>query len=188
MIFVLSENRALKSYLESLLDEAGIPVSLTRAEAELLVVDLDSAERPESQKPILTLSSDPFVFSDLSRPFLQEGFLSLVKEKLTGERSAAADAAPKKKESLVLEDGVFYLGGKPVVLTPGEYNLLSLLYQNRGKAVPQSACADALGSAVGKGNMPSVYINHLRHKIDYPTGQRMIVTLRGEGYMLVLES
>ncbi len=188
MIFVLCENRALKEYLESLLDEAGMAISLTRAEAELFVVDLDSATLPTTDKPVLTVSGDPFVFCDLSRPFLQESFLSLVTEKLTGEKTAAPDTAPKKQVSLVLEDCVFYLGGKPLVLTPGEYNLLKLLYQNRGKAVPLSACADALGSECGKGNMPSVYINHLRRKIDYPTKQRMIVTLRGEGYMLITET
>ena len=184
MIFVLCENPALKGYLESLLEEAGMAVSPTRAEAELFVVDLDSAARPTTEKEVLTLSADPFVFCDLSRPFLQESFLLLVKEKLTGERAEKAVAVPKEA-SLVWEDGVFYLGGKPVVLTPGEYNLLKLLYQNRGKAVTLSACADALGSEVGKGNMPSVYINHLRRKLDYPTKQRMIVTLRGEGYMLL---
>lgn len=189
MIFVLCENRALKSYLESLLDEAGMAISLTRTEAELFVVDLDSATLPKSEKPMLTLSSDPFVFCDLSRPFLQERFLSLVKEKRMGEKTLAKDTVTGKKQaSLIFEDGVFYLGGKPMVLTPGEYNLLKLLYQNRGKNVPLSACADALGSECGKGNMPSVYINHLRRKIDYPTGQRMIVTLRGEGYMLTDET
>ena len=187
MIFVLCEDRALKGYLESLLDEAGMAISLTRAEAELFVVDLDSAALPTTDKPVLTVSGDPFVFSDLSRPFLQESFLSLVQEKLTGEKTKEA-AIIKKQASLVLEDGVFSLGGKAMVLTPGEYNLLKLLYQNRGKAVPLSACADALGTEAGKGNMPSVYINHLRRKIDYPTKQRMIVTLRGEGYMLINES
>ena len=178
---------ALKGYLVSLLEEAELPISLTRAEAALFVVDLDSVERMASEKPTITISSDPFVFSDLSRPFLQESFLSLVKEKLTGEKEVPK-AEDKKQVKLLLEDGVFYLGGQPMVLTPGEYSLLYLLYQNRGKTVPLSACADALGSEVGKGNMPSVYINHLRRKIDYPTGQRMILTLRGEGYRLLSEA
>ena len=91
----------------------------------------------------------------------------------------------KKQASLIWEDGSFYLGGKPLVLTPAEYNLLWILYQNRGKTVPLAVCAGVLGSDAHKGNMPSVYINHLRSKIDYPTKQRMILTVRGEGYMLL---
>ena len=185
MIFVLSENTALKSYLESLLEEADLQVSLTRAEALLFVADLDSVECPITEKPMITISSDPFVYSDLTRPFLQESFLLLVNEKMSGAKREAK-ASPKQTR-LIFEDGRFFLGGKPLVLTPGEYHLLYLLYQNRGKKVPLSACADALGSECGKGNMPSVYVNHLRRKIDYPTGQRMIVTLRGEGYMLATE-
>ena len=188
MICLLTENQALKSYLESLLDEAGEGFSQVKADADLLVVDLDTVKRPESDKPMLTLSSDPFVFSDLSRPFLQESFLSLVKAKLRGETVVAEVPALPKRVDLVWEDGVFYLGGTPLVLTPGEYSLLYLLYQNRGKTVPLSACADVLGSEAGKGNMPSVYINHLRRKMDYPLQKRMIVTLRGEGYMLILET
>ena len=187
MIFILCENPTLKHYLVSLLEEAEIAVSLTRAEAEVFVVDLDSADRPISEKPTVTISSDPFVFSDLSRPFLQESFLALVKEKLSGERAFVKDEN-KKQAKLVFEDGVFYLGGKALELTPAEHGLLNLLYQNSGKTVPLSACADALGSEVGKGNMPSVYINHLRRKIDYPTGQRMILTVRGEGYKLFTEA
>ena len=187
MIFLLCENELLKNYLVSLLEEAEIAVSPIRAEAEVFVVDLDSADRPATEKPIITISSDPFVFSDLSRPFLQESFLALVKEKLSGEK-VSAKAEDQKQVKLVWEDGVFYLGGKAMELTPSEYGLLYLLYQNRGKTVPLSACADSLGSEVGKGNMPSVYINHLRRKIDYPTGQRVILTVRGEGYKLLNEA
>lgn len=187
MIFLFCENPTLKNYLVSLLEEEEIAVSLTRAEAEVFVVDLDSAERPMSEKPTVTISSDPFVLSDLSRPFLQESFLALVKEKLLGEKASVIDEN-KKQVKLVWEDGVFYLGGKTLELTPAEYGLLYLLYQNGGKTVPLSACADSLGSEVGKGNMPSVYINHLRRKIDYPTGQRMILTVRGEGYKLLTEA
>ena len=65
MICILSENLALKRYLESLLEEAEISVSITKTEAELFVVDLDTVALPNSEKPNLTLSGDPFVFSDL---------------------------------------------------------------------------------------------------------------------------
>jgi len=190
LICLLTENQALKSYLESLLDEAGAAVCQSRADADLFVVDLDTAKRPETEKPLLTISGDPFVLGDLFRPFSQEKFLLLVKEKCEGVvfYKAEATPAPPKRPNLSYEDGVFFLNGERVMLTPAEHSLLYLLYQNRGKAVPLFACADALGHDVGKGNMPSVYVNHLRRKIDYPLQKRMIVTLRNEGYMLALET
>lgn len=189
MICLLSENRALKSYLESLLEEMGVLLCQNKADADLFVVDLDTVKRPETDKRVLTISSDPFVLCDLFRPFSQERFLSLVKENGEGEVFVAEIAPiPKRPASLSYEEGVFYLNGERVTLTPAEHHLLCLLYQNRGTAVPLSACADALGSEAGKGNMPSVYINHLRRKIDYRLQKRMIVTLRGEGYMLLSEA
>jgi len=190
LICLLTENQALKSYLESLLDEAGVAVCPNKADADLLVVDLDTVNRPETEKRVLTLSCDPFILCDLFRPFSQEKFLLLVKDACEGGvlSEAKAAPAPPKRPSLSYEDGVFYLNGERVTLTPAEHSLLYLLYQNRGKAVPLSACADALGHEVGKGNMPSVYINHLRRKIDYLLQKRMIVTLRNEGYMLVPET
>ena len=169
----------------------GLLLCQNKADADLFVVDLDTVKPPETDKRVLTISGDPFVLCDLFRPFSQERFLSLVME--NGEiGSVVAEIAPTPPKRSCLsyedEDGVFYLNGERVVLTPAEHRVLYLLYQNRDRAVPLSACADALGSEVGKGNMPSVYINHLRRKIDYRLQKRMIVTLHGEGYMLLSEA
>lgn len=187
MICLLTENKALRDYLESLLEENGILFCQNKSDADLLVVDLDTVKRPESDKRVLTISGDVFVLCDLPRPFSQEDFLALVTVTGEGESVLSVASAQARPTTLSYEEGVFYLNGERVTLTPAEHNLLYLLYQNRDKVVPLSACAKVLGGEAGKGNISSVYINHLRRKIDYPLQKRMIITMRNEGYLLLSE-
>ena len=186
MICLLSENSALFDYLASLLDENGMRLCQSQEDASLCVVDLDTMPHPKGDVPTITISSDLFVVCDLLRPFSQDTFLALVKEKREGVASLDQENKSEERAAKLRFDGErFFLNGNELTLTPAEASLLLLLYQNRGKAVLVSACAAALGASAGKGNMHSVYINHLRHKIDYPLGKRMIVTVRNNGYMLL---
>jgi DNA-binding response OmpR family regulator len=76
--------------------------------------------------------------------------------------------------------------GKRIDLTPREFDLLEYLAANRGKTVSRSMIRDHLyeGRVGGRSNVVDVYIRYLRKKIDTGFEPALILTCRGEGYML----
>ena len=78
-------------------------------------------------------------------------------------------------------------GGRPIRLTPHEYALLEFLAVRRGRPVSRTTLREGLyGHDHGiHSNVIDVYIRYLRTKIDRGFEQPLIVTRRGQGYMLV---
>jgi len=76
--------------------------------------------------------------------------------------------------------------GRPINLTPNEFSLLELLAQHSGRVVTRSMIARHLYEehAPINSNVVAVYINYLRAKIDKQFKQPLILTKRGEGYLL----
>ena len=81
--------------------------------------------------------------------------------------------------------------GKPVQLTPIEYELLRLLAENEGKLLTHPAILRAVwGPAYSEeSNYLHVYVSHLRRKIEPdPARPRYILNQPGVGYRLVSPS
>ncbi|WP_020524987.1 response regulator transcription factor [Catelliglobosispora koreensis] len=78
-------------------------------------------------------------------------------------------------------------GGKPVDLSPTEFNLLRYLMDNAGRVVSKAQILDRVWSYDfgGDGRIVESYIYYLRKKVDR-TGPPLIHTLRGVGYSLRL--
>ena len=76
-------------------------------------------------------------------------------------------------------------GGKPVKLTPAEYNLLMLFLQNEDRLLDRDAI---LNGAWGYDSYPNtrtvdVHVARLRHKLEpNPTKPRHFVTVHSVGY------
>lgn len=85
-----------------------------------------------------------------------------------------------------LARGRAQLCGRALELTLGEYKLLCLLVQHRGRVVSREVILNALWDQYGNyvdGNTVSVYIRRLREKVeDAPSHPRRLVTVRGFGY------
>ena len=64
--------------------------------------------------------------------------------------------------------------------------LLSLLYENKGKAVTSEEIIQRVfdGKTVENSNAAAVYVNYLRKKLDKRIGKMLIYSVRGVGYML----
>ncbi len=75
--------------------------------------------------------------------------------------------------------------GRPVELSPTEYNLLRFLLTNAGRVLSKSQILDHVWEYDFGGNAAVVetYISYLRKKIDR-TGPPLIHTVRGVGYTL----
>ncbi len=77
-------------------------------------------------------------------------------------------------------------GGKPINLTPKEFQLLHLLLLNKGKVISRTEIAEKVWSVsfdTGT-NVIDVYVNYLRNKIDKGYSQKLIHTVVGMGYSL----
>lgn len=72
-------------------------------------------------------------------------------------------------------------GGAPIRLSETEYHLLCLLYDNKNQPVSAEMAAPILGET--NSNKFNVYICYLRKKLEHGT-LRLILTVRGKGYML----
>ena len=73
-------------------------------------------------------------------------------------------------------------GEKKFPLSEYEYKVLSLLCEKRGELVTREEISKMLGGEMS--NMSDVYICHLRRKIDSSLGLKLILTVRGKGYMI----
>ncbi|MGE5458943.1 MAG: response regulator transcription factor [Methanobacterium sp.] len=88
--------------------------------------------------------------------------------------------------SLNLNNHEVYRDGKQIILTPTEFNLLSLLLKNPRKVFSKDTLLDKVWGYdyAGDANIVEVYIGYLRKKLGDPP---LIRTLRGIGYVLEKE-
>jgi len=87
-----------------------------------------------------------------------------------------------------LEKRAVTMSGRPVSLTPIEYDLLRLLAENEGKLLTHPAILRAIwGPAYAEeSNYLHVYVSHLRRKLEPdPARPRYLLTQPGVGYRLV---
>lgn len=77
-------------------------------------------------------------------------------------------------------------GGQRIILSPKEYTLLELLARRRGEVLPRSLIASQVWDMNfdSDTNVIDVAIRRLRAKIDDGFEARLIVTVRGMGYVL----
>ena len=126
------------------------------------------------------------------RPFLVSDFLSAVFSDIgdsnriqnVREKRSSRSAHAKKKEYLVLnpERKSVVFGQEDILLTENEFKIIFCLYEKRGETVSREELSAVLGS--GEGNICDVYICMLRRKLDNRFGLKILLTVRGKGYMM----
>ena len=81
-------------------------------------------------------------------------------------------------------------GGLPIVLTNKEFALLEHLMLNRGQCVSRVELLDSVWNLepAQTTNIVDVYVNYLRRKLKDPPPGQLIRTVRGQGYVVPLES
>ncbi len=130
----------------------------------------------------LTLGGDDHV----TKPFSLEEVVARIQALLrrTGRRQSSSVLS---LADLQLDDDAHVVrrAGRPVELSPTEYNLLRFLLTNAGRVLSKSQILDHVWEYDFGGNAAVVetYISYLRKKIDR-TGPPLIHTVRGVGYTL----
>jgi two-component system, OmpR family, copper resistance phosphate regulon response regulator CusR len=76
--------------------------------------------------------------------------------------------------------------GRPLELTPKEFQLLALLVRHAGEVLSRTLIAEAVWDINfdSDSNVVEVHMRRLRSKVDEPFAQRLIHTVRGVGYVL----
>ncbi len=77
-------------------------------------------------------------------------------------------------------------GKREIKLSPKEFELLFLLMRHAGETVSrQDLLHESWGSALeSDSNLVDVYVNYLRKKVDFTNDEKLIHTVRGEGYRI----
>jgi DNA-binding response OmpR family regulator len=79
-------------------------------------------------------------------------------------------------------------GERPIDLTNREFELLEYLLRHHGQIVSREMLARDVWKEASRGtpldNVIDVHITRLRKKIDEPTGERLIHTIRGVGFLV----
>ena len=127
------------------------------------------------------------------KPFAFEELLARVR--VQSMRRQAERAHPKQLAVGPLwldpETRLLKAGDARVRLTEREAELLALLMRHAGRPLARADIFTALWAGHGGAslNVVDVYIGYIRHKLAeaLPEGERLIVTLRGRGFMLALE-
>lgn len=76
--------------------------------------------------------------------------------------------------------------GHRILLTPREFDLLSLLLRKHGEVLTRSRIAERVWDLAfeSETNVVDVHIRRLRAKVDDPFEEKLIHTVRGSGYVL----
>jgi len=162
--------------------------TLRQADNQTPVIFLTARGAVEDRIRGLELGADDYI----TKPFSPDEVLARIRTVL---RRLPGRAAPHNAAAQVIRIGDLELdlhrrralrAGRRLVLTPKEFSLLSLLARRHGQALSRTFIADEVwDGAFEKGtNVVDVHIRRLRAKLDDPFEQKLIVTLRGVGYML----
>lgn len=125
----------------------------------------------------------------LVKPFAMDELLARIEavHRRAGDRPTMTLAAGPLQLSLANRRAS--LDGRPIDLTPTEFNILELLLRFEGQVVTRKMlCEHVWGfDWDGPTNVIEVHINRLRGKVDKGRAASLVKTVRGRGYALAID-
>ncbi|MBD0382425.1 response regulator transcription factor [Paenibacillus sedimenti] len=208
------EHEGYQVYVESD-GRSGLEAALTGTDWELVLLDIMLPEmsglevlrrirQVNAALPIILLTARDAVPDRVSgldqgandyvtKPFAIEELLarirSLLRQKNLQEQPAEQHVMKADDLTMDLKSRAVTREGKPIELTPTEFDLLRFLIQHQDEVMSREQIITEVWGYdfVGDTNVVDVYIRYLRQKVDKPFGTKLIQTVRGIGYMLKYE-
>jgi two-component system, OmpR family, KDP operon response regulator KdpE len=148
----------------------------------ILVLSVVGDER--EKVAALDAGADDYV----TKPFGMDELLARLRAALRRTTPSTEPVIEVGELTVDLEKHAVSFGGRPVPLTPTEYELLSFLARNEGKLLTHpTILREVWGPAYGgESHYVHVYVSQLRRKIEPdPARPRYLLTEPGAGYRLV---
>ena len=158
-------------------------VRAIRQQSDIPVLILSARNQDNDKILGLNLGADDYI----AKPFNALEIVARVKAHL--RRSDRSRTAVYSVGGLTLnpETCTVTKDGEPVLLTPTEYKLLSVLMRSPGRIFTRVQLSEAINGEYYENddNTMMVHISKLREKIeDSPSSPRQLVTVKGLGYKL----
>lgn len=161
---------------------------ILRGESNVRILMLTARGEEIDRVVGLELGADDYV----TKPFSPRELMARVRNMLRRSSGGGNAGVPADAEVLTSGDLVIDLAGhavilddKPLDVKPREFNLLSLLVANKGRAFTRDQILERLWGHdyIGDARTVDVHIRWLREKIEPdPASPRRITTIRGVGY------
>ena len=126
----------------------------------------------------------------LAKPYNPRELLARIRAVLRRARPVQADSASVFNfaglQLDLLRRRLVQAGGSSNPLTPNEFNLLRVFAENPGRAVTRAQLIRGVsdsGEETGRDRAINVQISRLRRRLKDESGQNLIITLRGKGYV-----
>ncbi|MDX6351791.1 MAG: two-component system, OmpR family, response regulator [Streptomyces sp.] len=150
---------------------------------ELAVIFVTARDAPRDVVAGLALGGDDYI----TKPFGVDEVVARVQAVLRRTRRHIVSDPVLRHGDLEMDEATYSVrrGGKPVDLTPTEYNLLRQLLRNAGRIVTKEQLLQDVWSYDFdvESTVLETYISYLRRKLDH-LGPPLIETKRGIGYGL----
>ncbi len=167
----------------------GIRATLKLREESKIPVIILSAKSEDADKVLgLNIGADDYV----TKPFNPLELIARVKSQIRrytnfgGARQADEEAVYSTGGLVIYDDRKeVQVDGRPVKLTPIEYNILLFLVKNQGRVFSIEQIYERIWQeeAVGADNIVAVHIRHIREKIEInPRNPQYVKVVWGIGY------
>lgn len=122
----------------------------------------------------------------LTKPFAFEELLARIRVMTRKKSGNATNVYTVDDLTLDTSSRTVSRGGKQIILSAKEYDILEYLIMNKGKIVSREKIENHVWNFDYSGgtNIVDVYIRYLRKKIDDGFENKIINTVRGMGYIL----
>lgn len=147
----------------------------------LPVIILTAKDSPSDIVHGLNIGGDDY----MTKPFVADELLARIKARLrhNGHSDAKLKIADLELDTTTLE---VKRNGKPIQLTPQEFKLLEYLMRNKGRVLTREMILNRvwLYSQDIETRVVDVYMGYLRKKVDEGFKKKLLVSVRGFGYMI----
>ncbi|MGC1870952.1 MAG: response regulator transcription factor [Acidobacteriaceae bacterium] len=153
-----------------------------RQVSDAVVLILTARNTLEERLHCLELGADDFLPKPFALRELQMRCRALIRrlDSTAGSQLRCGDLVLDRSRRAVER------GGRPIELTVKEYSLLEYLLEHRGECVSRSGLLEHVWKMHPDvtTNVVDVYINYLRRKVDEGAENKLIHTVRGNGYVM----